>query len=111
MGGTDQSENKHEQGAQVTIYQCDSGHGFCYPHGSCPVCSGATHQAEVDAVATVVSHTLVRVTPSGPRFRLGLAELRCGAKTLCIIDDGVDVDNGQAILYFQDGLYHVKSTD
>ena len=101
--------NPRGNDAKLTIHRCGEGHAFFHPHDQCPVCGGATHTEQVDAAATIISHTTVRVTPGGQQFRLGLAENDSGAKTLCIIDDGVDVDDGDVIVYLEDGLYHATS--
>ena len=101
--------NPRRADAKLTIHRCGEGHAFFHPHGQCPVCGSATQTEQSGATATIIAHTTVRVTPNGQQFRLGLAENDSGAKTLCIIDDGVDVDDGDVIVYFEDGLYHVRS--
>jgi hypothetical protein len=39
--------------------------------------------------AILLAHTKVRVNPSGKSLALGIAEIDGGAKTLCILDEGV----------------------
>ncbi|UCH85333.1 MAG: hypothetical protein JSW50_06495 [Candidatus Latescibacterota bacterium] len=108
MSDRTEFNDSYRHGEQVTVYQCNGGHAFFYPANSCPICGGVTHKTTADAKATLVSYTTVRVTPSGPRFRLGLAQIECGAKTLCIIDVGVNLENGTGLVYVKDGLYHVR---
>lgn len=108
----DGKNNSRSGNGELTIHRCGEGHAFFYPHGQCPVCGAATHTAARGPAATIISHTIVRVSPSGQAFRLGLAEISCGAKTLCIIDDGVElnaIDTGGVLLYLTDGLYHARS--
>jgi uncharacterized OB-fold protein len=97
-----------EHASQLTAYRCGEGHVFLYPHGDCPVCGTETREANSLPGAKLISQTVVRVSPTGRQFRLGLAETAGGAKTLCIIDDGVSVEEDEVIVYLDDGLYHVK---
>jgi uncharacterized OB-fold protein len=93
----------------ITAFRCDNGHAFLYPHSDCPVCRCSVRAAECNGAATLVSHTIVRVSPSGRQLRLGLAEIENGAKTLCIIDDTVDTNTAEIDVYLEDGLYRARS--
>jgi uncharacterized OB-fold protein len=101
---TQRSENTPNQ---LRIYTCNSGHAFFVAHSHCPTCQCPLTESDVDNEAVLTSQTTVRVTPSGQPFRLGLARIQCGAKTLCLV--GPDVpsdDDAPIVLALRDGLYH-----
>jgi hypothetical protein len=57
--------------------------------------------------AELVSHTFVRVSPTGSSFALGLARTASGAQTLCIIEGGIGKDPGRKVVISKrDGLYY-----
>lgn len=101
----------------LTLYRCGRGHAFFYAHDVCPICRSALDKITRDPHASLVSHTTVRVSPTGSVFRLGLARTPDGAKTLCILDDHTDPDrNDDVIIVQDDGLFYAlpgrsKDTD
>jgi uncharacterized OB-fold protein len=108
MSNDEKTKNPRERDARLTIYRCDEGHAFFYSHRDCPVCGKATRETSSPPEAKLISHTVVRVSPTGQQSHLGLAETEGGAKTLCIIDEGVDADRGDVIVYLKGGLYHAR---
>jgi hypothetical protein len=57
----------------------------------------------------IVSQTVVRVNPAGRPFRLGLAEVSTGARTLCLIAEDVsEEDLAPVRLVRRGGLYHAE---
>lgn len=93
--------------AGLTLYRCGNKHAFFYPHTKCPVCSSKLAEIRRGPDATLVSHTTVRVSPTGSVFRLGLARTPDGAKTLCILGERLDPDRGDEVTIMEDnGLYY-----
>ncbi len=90
----------------LNTYVCELAHAFLVEHDVCPECNGALARRADEPRATLVAHTVVRVNPSGRPFRLGLAITNSGARTLCIIDDGV---RGEEVeLYAREGCFHAR---
>jgi uncharacterized OB-fold protein len=71
----------------ITVVRCSNGHAFFEVYERCPRCGGRMEPITAGDAATLVSVTTVRVNPAGRPFRLGLAEVECGARTLCIVED------------------------
>ena len=92
---------------QIAIYVCENGHAFVVEHDTCPDCGASLARRSDAPSARLVTHTVVRVNPSGEPFRLGLAETASGARTLCIVDDDVSGDEGE--LYARDGRFHLRA--
>jgi uncharacterized OB-fold protein len=69
----------------VTGWRCADGHLWLYEHGECPECGGPLSAASIRSEARIVTHTVVRVNPTGVPIRLGVAVTHAGASTLCII--------------------------
>lgn len=91
----------------LTLYRCDRGHAFFYPHDACPICRSALDEITREPHASLVSHTTVRVSPTGAVFRLGLARTPDGAKTLCILDDRMNPDSDDGVIIVQEnGLFY-----
>jgi uncharacterized OB-fold protein len=94
----------------LLLFRCAGGHVCFYPHERCPECDLDLAELRQPAAAWIVSQTTVRVNPTGLAFRLGIARVACGAKTLCLIEDGVPPqDNVPVTLENRDGLYHAVS--
>lgn len=90
---------------RIIIHRCASGHEYFYRHARCPACDTPLEETWVDASATLVGSTTVRVNPSGAPFHLGLARLVTGATTLCILAAGAPA--GAAVTLRRiDGIYH-----
>lgn len=96
------------QASKIQIVRCKNKHVFFYPHDKCPICSNPLEGLSVDATATLVQQTVVYVNPSGAPFRLGLAMIECGARTLCRIDERVGNGTNELVRIERiDGIYHV----
>ena len=91
----------------LTLYRCGRGHAFFYAHDVCPICRSALDEITREPHASLVSHTTVRVSPTGSVFRLGLARTPDGAKTLCILDDQTNPDRDDGVIIVQfNGLFY-----
>ncbi len=95
--------------ATIRIYGCKAGHA-CFTSGAgCPACGGTLTERAEPAQATLITQTIVRVNPSGEPFGLGLAETQSGARTLCLLDEGIATTN--VVLYVHDGRYRARSAN
>lgn len=83
--------------ALITLYRCGNGHVFFHRHDRCPSCGQEVTETEHPAAATIVSQTTVRVSPKNGPFRLGIAQVACGAQTLCLIEHGVSDEDGAPV--------------
>jgi len=93
----------------LTLRRCGNSHAFFFAYDSCPVCGGPLEEFASAPEAELVSHTVVRVSPTGSAFALGLARASCGAQTLCIIEDGVDnAPEKDVIITERGGLYYAR---
>jgi uncharacterized OB-fold protein len=103
--------DKHSESTRsVTLYRCEKSHAFFHPHDACPQCGSPLGEFVESARAVMISQTRVRVNPTGAPYRLGIAEVECGARTLCLIDDGVPPTDGvSVILTRKKNLYHALS--
>jgi uncharacterized OB-fold protein len=91
----------------LTLHRCASSHAFFHVFDSCPLCGGALESFSSPPEAVLVAHTIVRVSPAGTAFALGLARAPSGAQTLCIIDGGVaGIPGDEVILTKRGALYH-----
>lgn len=70
---------------RVTAYHCPQGRVFLHRHESCPHCRGRLSEFPVRSTAVLVSHTTVHVNPTGHPIRLGVAQVRPGLRTLCVV--------------------------
>ena len=71
---------------QLHVFACPNGHAFFIERPECPTCGGPLAGTREPANARLLTHTTVRVNPTGRPFILGLAETRSGARTLCVLD-------------------------
>lgn len=69
----------------VVAHRCGNGCLWLYAHEDCPDCGGRLSPTRIPSDATVISHTVVRVNPSGAPVQLGVARTTTGATTLCIV--------------------------
>lgn len=91
----------------VVLFKCDNSHTFFHRHEVCPVCKAPLESIECPPVATLVTHTTVRIGPNGSPFKLGLARVESGAQTLCIIEgDADEVGVNEVVVYKKDDLYY-----
>jgi len=91
----------------LLLYSCPSGHAYFIRHAHCPECRLELAESRQPSTAVIVSQTTVRVNPAGPPFRLGVAKVESGAKTLCVIDETVpDGDLVSVTLERRGDLYH-----
>jgi uncharacterized OB-fold protein len=99
------SERNHK--GFISVQRCAGNHAFVFPHTACPTCGEALRRVLVAPAARLVAFTTVRVGPADGPFRLGIAELDTGPKTLCLLDDDlVGKDGEEVVLRFENGLYH-----
>lgn len=89
----------------LRIYVCANRHSFFENHDACPACAKPLEASTADPHARLISHTTVRVNPTGEAFVLGVAEIAGGAKTLCIVEDGIDE---RVVLYERHRLYYAR---
>jgi uncharacterized OB-fold protein len=95
---------------RLTVHRCENFHAYFHAHESCPICALRLIAVDVPPDALLVSHTVVRVSPSGIPFALGLARLECGAQTLCIIDGEADAAPPRDVVITKRGpLYHAEA--
>jgi uncharacterized OB-fold protein len=93
----------------LVLYRCPTGHEYVWRHTRCPECGLELVAGPVDAEGVIVCQTVVRVNPRGRPFRLGLAELPTGARTLCLLADDVSTENGAPVrLSLIGDLYHAE---
>jgi uncharacterized OB-fold protein len=91
----------------LTLQRCANSHAFFLVFASCPLCGGKLESFSSPPDAVLISHTVVRVSPTGSPFALGLARAASGAQTLCIIENGVESDPGSdVVITKRDGLYY-----
>lgn len=105
-GGITRSE-PGEGGAEsrVTVHRCANGHAFFVAHESCPLCARPLEESRVPGQAVLLACTIVRVGPGAP-FRLGLAEVPCSARTLCLLEGEAEYAPGAlVVLERRDGVY------
>jgi uncharacterized OB-fold protein len=104
------SENSRENTSNVILYRCEKRHPFFHRHDACPHCGLPLVEFAENARAVVISQTRVRVNPTGTPYRLGIAEVECGARTLCLIDGDVPPADGVSVtLARKKNLYHALS--
>jgi uncharacterized OB-fold protein len=92
---------------RIHAYRCRDGTLYLHPHHSCPACGGRLVRVRIDPRARLVSHTTVRVNPSGEPLRLGVAVTDAGAATLCIVEGSLRGHGRDRVrLVLRDGRYH-----
>ncbi len=93
--------------ADLVLYGCPSGHAYFVRHAQCPECQLELAENRQPAAAVIISQTIVRVNPTGTPFRLGVAEVGSGAKTLCVVEESVPHGDGVSVTLVRRGdLYH-----
>ena len=95
----------------LILFGCDNLHAFFFSHDICPLCGTPLHPIQSSPEAVLISHTIVRVSPTGSPFKLGLARVENGAQTLCIIDDDAESRTRDVTVYKKDGLYHARKKE
>jgi uncharacterized OB-fold protein len=91
----------------VDALRCPEGTLYLHDHDRCPSCGGALTRVRIPSTATLVSHTTVRVNPSGEAFGLGVAVTGGGAATLCIVEGNVRGHGRDRVrLVLRDGRFH-----
>jgi uncharacterized OB-fold protein len=91
----------------LVLYRCESSHTFFFPHRTCPLCGAPTREIDSPPEGVLISHTTVRVSPTGTSFWLGLARVACGAQTLCIVEGEIGSEPEEKVVIFKrGGLYH-----
>lgn len=94
-------------GRYVPAHRCKNGCLWLHAHDDCPDCGGPLDVVRVPSRATVVSHTVVRVNPSGAPVRLGVARTATGATTLCVIHGEIRGNGRDRVrLVFTGGRFH-----
>jgi uncharacterized OB-fold protein len=74
-----------KEGRHIVAHRCANGCLWLYKHDDCPDCGLPLVATRIRSDATLISHTVVRVNPSGTPVRLGVARAAAGAMTLCIV--------------------------
>ena len=93
----------------LSIHGCRNSHTFFFPHRTCPRCGAPTTRTDSPPDAVLVSHTTVRVSPSGAPFRLGLARVASGAQTLCLIEGELgSTPVSEVVIEERGGLYYAR---
>ena len=90
----------------IEVYTCPNGHAFFVTDDACPKCGEPLETTTAEPIARLISHTTVRVNPTGRPFVLGIAEIDNGAKTLCIVEGEL---SDLVVLRKHDGLYHARA--
>ena len=94
---------------RLTLRRCGTSHAFFFAYETCPLCGGKLESFSSAPDAELISQTVVRVSPTGSPFALGLARAASGAQTLCIIEDGVEKDPGRRVVITKKGgLYYAS---
>ena len=77
----------------------------------CTNCRGASQKTAVEGKGSILSWTVVHVTPEeipSPRT-VALVGLECGASVLCLVTDDRKLEIGMdATVKFFEGLYHLQ---
>ena len=91
----------------VDAWRCPGGHLWMYRHGECPECGKRLIGVAIGSGAKIVSHTVVRVNPTGSPIRLGVAVTSAGAATLCVIDGRIRGNGRDRVtLVTRNGRFH-----
>lgn len=91
----------------VVAHRCRNGCLWLHAHEECPDCGGRLVLTRILNDAMVVSHTVVRVNPSGTPIHLGVAMTTTGATTLCIIHGAIRGNGRDRVrLVMSDGRFH-----
>jgi len=94
---------------RLKLHRCENSHSFFFPHRSCPLCGASLQPFEDSPDARILSRTVVRVSPTGSPFALGLARTASGAQTLCIIEEGCETDpDKNVVITKRGGLYYAS---
>jgi uncharacterized OB-fold protein len=105
-------KEKETEGAAapcLSLRKCANAHAFFFAFDACPLCGGTLEEFSSPPDAVLVSRTVVRVSPTGSPFALGLARAPSGAQTLCIIENGAENDPGsEVVITMRDGLYYAS---
>jgi len=92
---------------QIIAWFCRNGHLWLYGHQNCPDCGAPLTETSIASDARLVSHTVVRVNPTGRPIHLGVAQTAPGAKTLCIIAGRIRGNGRDRVrLVKRHGRYH-----
>ena len=92
---------------RITAWRCDNGHLWLYGHGECPDCGCPLSDTLIGSDARIVTHTVVRINPTGRPIHLGVAKTAAGATTLCIITGRIRGNGHDRVrLVLRDGRYH-----
>jgi uncharacterized OB-fold protein len=92
---------------RITARRCAEGTLYLHDHDTCPVCGSPLVGVRIPSAARLISHTVVRVNPSGEPFRLGVAVAAAGAATLCIVEGDIRGNGRDRVtLVLRDGRYH-----
>jgi uncharacterized OB-fold protein len=92
----------------IRIYVCKNRHTSFENRDACATCATPLEAFSADPEAALISHTTVRVNPTGEPFVLGMAEIASGAKTLCVVEGEI---GERVVLYRRDGLYYAGPRD
>lgn len=99
------------RGRTVVAYRCRNGCLWMYRHEDCPECGAPLAPTRIPDDATIISHTVVRVNPSGTPVALGVARTRAGATTLCVVRGRVRGNGRDRVrLVTVDGNFHALAS-
>lgn len=91
----------------ITAYRCVLGCLWLHEHEDCPNCGGRLVPVRTPSEAVVISHTVVRVNPTGSPIHLGVARTASGTTTLCIIHGRIRGNGRDRVqLVMRSGRYH-----
>jgi uncharacterized OB-fold protein len=100
-----------DRNLQIIAWFCRNGHRWLYGHNNCPDCGEPLAETLIASDARLISHTVVRVNPTGRPIRLGVAETASGATTLCIITGRIRGNGRDHVrLVLRDGRYHALAS-
>lgn len=92
---------------RIVAGRCPEGSLYLHEHGACPVCGGPLTPVRIRSRAILVSHTTVRVSPTGEPYRLGVAVAVGGAATLCVVEGRIRGNGRDRVtLELRNGRYH-----
>ena len=96
----------------LNAWRCHCGAAYLFEHPACPSCGGRLQPTRIADAARLLTHTTVRVNPTGSPYRIGVAATSCGATTLCVIDGDIRGTGYERVrLELRDGRYHAVAAN